>query len=123
MKFNYIEKQYDIDFEGKEYTMVQRTPAAMAKIKALSENTEMTEYENNMQLLDVLFGDGAATELFPDNENTNLDKLAAFSTFALDIFMKEYKELKAERAAKELKPYTDTLKTIENVAKFEAKKK
>lgn len=121
MKFNYEEKQYNIDFEGKEYILSQRTPATMARIKELSENTELTEYENNMKLLDVLFGEGRSKEMFPNKENTNLDKLAAFATFALDIFMKEYRELKAERSVKELKPYNDALKNIKNVAKSKKK--
>ena len=119
MKFTYKEKQYNINFEGNEYAMARRTPAAMERIKALSTNKDMTEYENNMELLKVLFGAEAAQQMFPDSADVNLDKLAAFSAFVLDIFLKEYKELQAQRTEKELKPYTDTLKTLETVSKLD----
>lgn len=123
MKFNYQEKQYDIEFEGKKYTMAQRTKATMAAIKALSENDDMTEYENNMELLCILFGKDNAYNMFPKGEDTNLDKLAAFSNFALELYMKEYKDIQAEKAEKALKPYTDTIKTLESVANLEKSKK
>lgn len=123
MKFNYKEKQYDIEFEGKKYSMAQRTKATMAAIKTLSGNDEMSEYENNMELLCILFGKDNAYNMFPDGEDTNLDKLAAFSNFVLELYMKEYKDIQAEKAAKALKPYTDTIKTLESVSNLEKNKK
>ena len=77
----------------------------------------MTEYEGNMELLSILFGEENAKQMFPDDENTNLDKLAKCTKFAISLYMSEINKIKSEKLTEtlgELKPMLDTIEKISN---------
>ena len=114
--FEYEEKHHFLTVDGVDYEIPQRTPALEEKIKEHDKKlTELTEYESNMSLLAILFGEENARQMFPDEKNTNLDKLAKCVKFSIALFMAEINQIKAEKTAETLKELEPMLKTIEKI--------
>lgn len=112
----YIEKHHILEVDGIEYEIPQRTPELEEKIREHDANLPaMTEYEGNMSMLRILFGDENAERMFPDKENTNLDKLLKCTNLAIGLFMLEYKHIQGEKLAEDMK-------FINNAASHQKKK-
>ena len=97
--FEYREKRHIIEVDGIEYEIPQRT-AKLEKemVEHDKKVSEMTEYEANMSMLSILFGKDKAHQMFPDGENTNLDKLAKCVKFSVALYMAEYHTIQEEEA-------------------------
>ena len=119
--FEFEQKQHVLEVDGIGYEIPQRT-AALEKelLEHDKRSSNMSEYEANMDLLGILFGNANAKKMFPEAENTNLDKLAKCVNVALSLFMDEYKNIKQAEIDKKLEqmaPFMNTLNSVENLAK------
>lgn len=113
MTLDYIEKHHILEVDGKEYEIPQRTVEIEAKIKEHDETIEVyTEYENNMKMLEILFGEKAAKEMFPDVKTTNLDKLSKCVKMALAAYYSTLHAEKDEAISKTVKELKTVLKEI-----------
>lgn len=84
---NFEEKHHVLEVDGIEYEIPQRTVEIEKKISEHDKNiTAYTEYENNMNMLEILFGTEAAKTMFPDVKTTNLDKLSECTRMALAAY-------------------------------------
>lgn len=115
--FEYEEKHHILTVDGIDYEIPQRTPLLEEKIKEHDEKlSEMTEYEGNMLLLEILFGKENAKQMFPDANNTNLDKLAKCVKFSISLFMSEINKIKSEKVTETLKEIEPMLKAVEKIS-------
>lgn len=107
------EKHHILEVDGIEYEVPQRTAEIENKIKEHDEAlSEHTEYENNMSILEILFGKKAAKTMFPDTKSTNLDKLSKCAKIALAAYYSALNEAKSEELTKsmeKLKPYVNNI--------------
>lgn len=93
-KIEFEEKHHIIEVDGIEYEIPQRTPVLEDKIREHDENiSKQSEYKSNYSLLEILFGEKAAKQMFPDRDNTNLDKLAKVTKISIDLFMTEFNKM------------------------------
>ena len=124
-KFEFEEKHHIIEVDGVDYEIPQRTAGLEKKIKEHDDKvSSMTEYEGNMQMLEILFGKEAAKQMCPDGPNTNLDMLARLVRVSLTLFMSEYDKMQNEDIEKKtagLKPIleqvTDLTKAADKIQK------
>lgn len=109
----YAEKHHILEVDGIEYTVPQRTAALEKKIRRHDEAVGgKTEYESNIEMLEILFGEAAAKQMFPDGDNTNLDKLALCARYAISLFMADFNAIQTDdlnKRLEELKPVTAQL--------------
>ena len=119
-KFEFEEKHHIIEVDGIDYEIPQRTAELEKKIREHDEKTAtMSEYEGNMAMLGILFGEDKAKQMFPDGEKTNLDKLAKCVRFSLALFMNEYNKMQDEdlqSKLSELKPVLDSVTDLTKAA-------
>lgn len=93
--FEFKEKKNYLVVDGEEYEIPQRTPALEERIREHDARIpEMTEYEANYSLLQILLGDEAVKKIFPDKETTNLDKLAKCAMTTVQLFMSEFQKIR-----------------------------
>lgn len=97
------EKHHVLEVDGVRYNIPQRTAALEKLIRERDAKiNEMTEYESNMRLLEILFGEDKAKQMFPDGEQTNLDKLEKCTKSAIALYMKEHINLQTKNILSEL---------------------
>ena len=112
------EKHHILEVDEVEYEIPQRTAELEEKIREHDAKLpELTEYEGNMLLLEILFGKEKAQQMFPDGKNTNLDKLAKVSKVAIALYMAEFQNIKNEKLKeqmKEIQPQADSRGGIVN---------
>ena len=124
-KFEFEEKHHVIEIDGIDYEIPQRTAELEKKIKEHDDKVDkMSEYEGNMQMLKILFGEKNAKQMCPDGAKTNLDKLARIVRVSLTLFMNEYDKMQNEDIEKKtagLKPIlqqvTDLTKAADKIQK------
>ena len=93
--FKYEETERYLVIDGNEYEIPARTAELERRIREHdSRIPEMTEYESNYSMLEILFGIEAAEKMFPDKDKTNLDKLFKCTQTAIKLFMSEYESIK-----------------------------
>ena len=118
--FEFEQKQHILEVDGVGYEIPQRTAALEKELKEHDRNADsMSEYEGNMALLGILFGKANAKKMFPDGENTNLDKLSKCVKVAISLFMNEYKNIQQEEINKKMEqiaPFMNTLDTVGQLA-------
>lgn len=91
MALEYTEKHHILEVDGVEYEVPQRTAALMEKIYEHDKKIgKVSEYESNISLLEILFGERAVKQMFPDENETNLDKLSKCARLAIALFMAEF---------------------------------
>lgn len=113
--FEYEEKHHILEIDGVEYEIPQRTAELEKKIREHDEKLgEMTEYEGNMSMLEILFGKTNAKKMFPDKDKTNLDKLSKCTNIAIGLFMHEYNTAQAEKMKERLSEVQPFLTEIKN---------
>ena len=114
--FEYEEKHHIICVDGVDYEVPQRTAAIEEKLKEHDRKIpEMSEYEGNMNLLSILFGKEQAEQMFPDKENTNLDKLAKCVHYSISLYMSEINIIKSEKAKQALEQLKPVIKSVEKI--------
>lgn len=119
--FNFEEKHHVLVVDGLEYEVPQRTAALEQKIREHDEKlSTMTEYDGNMDMLSILFGREQAARMFPDKENTNLDKLARCTMCALSLLMSDFNAMQAEDAENRAKLIQPVIEQISEVGKAAA---
>lgn len=133
MTLEYTEKHHVLEVDGVEYEIPQRTSALNKKMEEHDEKMkDRSEYENNFDLLCILFGRTQAKKMFPEGENCNLDKLAKCVKLAMALYLAEYNEIQQDNMKQmldRLNPALDTLKDVEKASNmvqmknFVAKKK
>ena len=125
IKLEYEERNHIIEVDGVEYVVPARTPELEEKLKKHDENIEgRTEYENNIELLNILFGKENTKKMFPTKKDTNLDKLSKCAKISIELFMYDFNEIQKENIEKKLgkvKPILDLAKDVNDIAS--AKKK
>ena len=119
--FEYEEKHHILEIDGVEYEIPQRTAELEKKIREHDEKLkDMTEYEGNISMLEILFGKANAKKMFPDKEKTNLDKLSKCTSIAIGLFMYEYNTARTEEMKNkmaEVQPFLTQIKNTNNVLK------
>lgn len=112
------EKHHILEVDGVEYMIPHRTAELEEKIAEHDANVgKFSEYENNMSMLAILFGEEAAKQMFPDGEQTNLDKLSKCAKLAVAAYyatLQSVKDEEVRQSAEELKPI---LKSLNDVSK------
>lgn len=113
--FEYEEKQRILEVDGVEYEIPQRTAELEKKIREHDEKLkDMTEYEGNISMLEILFGKANAKKMFPDKEKTNLDKLSKCTSIAIGLFMYEYNTARTEEMKNKMSEVQPFLTEIKN---------
>lgn len=85
---NYTEKHHVLVVDGVEYEIPQRTAELEERLKEHDEKVkDMTEYDGNMEMLGILFGEDNAKQMFPDKKTTNLNKLAECTRMAVAFYL------------------------------------
>lgn len=121
-KLEYTEKHHILEVDGIEYEVPQRTAELAEKVREHDEAiSKMSEYESNMNLLEIFFGKEAAAQMFPDKKTTNLDKLAKCAKMAAALFMADYNAMQVEELNSKFSELEPALKKIEDVRKTTAK--
>lgn len=119
--FEFEQKNRIMEVDGIGYEIPSRTAALEKELAEHDKNSgSMSEYEGNMAILGILFGKANAKKMFPEGDNTNLDKLAKCVKLAVSLFMEEYIALQQEevqRKMENLTPFMDALSGIENLSK------
>ena len=117
--FEYTEKRHIIEVDGIEYEIPQRTARLEKEMIEHDKNvSEMTEYEVNMSMLSILFGKEKAHQMFPDGENTNLDKLAKCTKFSVALYMAEYHSIQEEEAKTKMQLVEPLIKQMEETGEI-----
>lgn len=97
LTLEYTEKKHTLEVDKKEYEIPKRTVKITRALKAHDERLlEADEYESNMEVLKILFGKESVKVMFPEEEDTNLDKLLACTKLALAAFYADFNEIKKE---------------------------
>lgn len=92
-KVEFESNVYELEIDGKTYAIAERTAETEKKIAERdSELKARSEYESNMALLNILLGEKAVKEIFPDGENENLDKIAKIAYYALKYYYHDKNE-------------------------------
>ena len=129
----YTEKHHILEVDGVEYEIPQRTAALSKKMEEHDANMKgRSEFENNFELLCILFGKTKAKKMFSEGENCNLDKLAKCVKLAMALYLADYTEMQQEdmkQTLEKINPLLGTVKDVEKAANlaqmknFVAKKK
>lgn len=117
-KFKFEEKKYALEIDGKRYEIFPRTAEREKRLKEHDSNIgNMSEFEANMQLLEILLGRSAVYEIFNEGENTSLDKLEAVTACALELYMAEHKRIREEKLEKRLSEVEPLLKQVQEASR------
>lgn len=118
MTLEYTQKHHTLEVDGVRYEIPQRTPELEEQIREHDLNIRsMTEYDANMQLLEILFGKKNAKKMFPDKKTTNLDKLAKCTKYAVALFTAELNAIEAENIEEQLNELSPVLARLAEVNK------
>ena len=116
-KIEFAEKHHAIEVDGIKYEIPQRTALLENKIREHDKNVKnMSEYEGNFSMLKILFGEEATRKMFPEGENTNLDKLALVTNTSIELFMLEYNKQRADSLNKKVEEIKPILSTVDKVS-------
>ncbi len=118
---DYREKHHFLSVDGVDYEIPQRTPKIEEQLKDHDAKLDdMTEYEANMSLLNIFFGDKAA-EMFPADKEINLDKLNMCVQYAKALYFADYYEQKDAEHKEELKRAEPILDKANDILKLAEK--
>lgn len=117
-KLEYTEKHHAIEVDGVEYEIPQRTGALDELIQVHDEKIkDRTEYENNYDVLCILFGDKNAKKMFPDKKTTNLDKLSKCVKLSMALYYADYHAMQSEELQEKIKAVKPTLDMVNKASK------
>lgn len=96
-----------VSIEGYEYALAERTGRSEKALRELESRVRSdTQYESDLALIRILIGEKAVSELFPDGEDENLNRLHFYAVKLLELYQDEYRQIEAER-------YESTLKQMD----------
>ncbi len=117
-EFNFEEKHHILVVDGNDYEIPQRTEEISEKLKAHDEKLDsLTEYEANIELLEILFGKTKVKKMFPAGKKTNLDKLSQCTAYAISLYMAEFNRVQTEKLSKKLEEVNPLINQISEVGK------
>lgn len=106
---------YELEINGKPYPIVQRTEETESKIRARDEKiNKVSEYESNIELLNILLGESAVREIFPNGKSSNLDMIAKAAYYALKYYYHEKNAFESEVLNKQIDLLKTTSKAVKN---------
>lgn len=108
-----------IVIDGAEYELPKRTKALMERIDEhdrLVNSGELDEYDGNMLLLKILFGEDNAEVINPDGENVDLDKLDKICKKAVILLFKAKNEIESEELDRQLEPVNKAFDKLKKAA-------
>lgn len=115
-EFQFEEKHHILIVDGNEYEIPKRTEEISEKLKAHDEKLDtLTEYEANIELLEILFGKSKVKKMFPEGKKTNLDKLSQCTSYAIGLYMAEFNRMQTEKLTKDFEEITPLVKQISEV--------
>lgn len=113
----YTENQNIIEVDGIEYKIPLRTAGLEKKlVEREIKITEMTEYESNMMFLEIMFGKDAY-KMFPEGEDTNLDKLAMCVKIVADSYLAQHREIQNESLKQSIESVKPLISTVDKLKK------
>ena len=108
-----------ISVDGNEYEVPKRTKAIMERLydrEGRINSGELDEYDGNMLLLRILFGDENAEKINPEGENVDLDRLEKICKKAIQLFYKTKNEINAEEIDRQLEPVNKAFDKLKRAA-------
>lgn len=112
-EFKFTEKHHILTVDGADYEIPQRNAELEEKLRLHDEKLNaMSEYEANMELLEILFGKAKTKKMFPEGKKSNLDKLSQCADFAIGLFMAEYNRMQIEKLQKRMADVEPLLKQV-----------
>lgn len=110
------EKHHILEVDGIEYEIPQRTPEIEREIKRHDEDAiNNDEYDNNIRMLEILFGSVAAHQMFPDKDSTNLDKLSQCAMMAISAYYATLEDEAVRRRNEKLQNVSPIINDLEKV--------
>lgn len=117
---------YILTIDGNDYAVAKRTGELETKLREHDKKLgELSEYESNKELVELILGKKAFKEIFPKGEKESLDKLAKVAYYAVKYFNADKEALEAEQIkaktkeiAEKTKELTDITKPISETVKF-----
>lgn len=98
-----------VSIEGNEYALAERTGRTEKELRELESRARSdTQYESDLALIRILVGENAVSELFPNGEDENLNRLHYYAVKLLELYQDEYRQIEAER-------YETTLKQMDAI--------
>lgn len=124
VKFEFEEKHHIIEVDGVDYEIPQRTAELEKEIIEHEKNRlKLSEYEGNIAMLTILFGEKAVEKMFPEKEKTNLDKLAKLTKVSVAMFMSEYNNIQQEQINEKVAEIEPYIKRISKITEATSKMK
>lgn len=118
-KFEFEEKKHILEVDGVEYIIPQRTEKIEQQLRDHDKKlNDMTEYEANLNTLEILFGNDATKKMFPEKDTINLDKLAKCVKYALALYRAEQTAIREEEIKKKLDAVQPLLKSVGDISKL-----
>lgn len=98
-----------VSIEGNEYEIAERTAKTEKALRELESRVRSdSQYESDLALTGILIGKDAVSELFPNGEDENLNRLHYYAVKLLELYQDEYRQIEAER-------YEATLKQMDAI--------
>ena len=108
-----------ISIDGNEYEVPKRTKAIMERLGDREDRInsgELDEYDGNMLLLCILFGEENAEKINPEGENVDLDRLEKICKKAVELFWKAKNSIDAEALDRQLEPVNKAFDKLKKAA-------
>lgn len=100
-----------VNIEGREYALAERTERTEKELRELESRVQSdTQYESDLALIRILIGENAVSELFPNGEDENLNRLHYYAVKLGELYRDEYQQIEAER-------HETTLKRIDAITR------
>lgn len=111
---DYEVKQHILEINEKEYIIPIRTGKIEKKIKEHDRKIgQVSEYESNKEIIEILIGKNAFKEIFPKGEDESLDYIANVAYYAIEAFNADKNALEKEQLEKQIEPLQPVLDAID----------
>lgn len=109
-------KKHTITVNGATYELPERTGRLEKKLLEHDKNTiNLSEYESNKTLIELLLGKEAFKTIFPEGEDANLDNISTLAYYVAEAFNANQKALEAERINRQVAPINPVVKALEQM--------
>lgn len=93
-----------VDIEGHEYALAERTEKTEKALRNLESRVRLeSQYASDLALIRILIGEEAVAELFPREEDENLDRLHYYAVKLGELYQAEYQRIEEDRHTAALK--------------------
>ena len=118
---------YILTIDGNDYAVAKRTGELETQLREHDKKLgDLSEYESNKELVELILGKKAFKEIFPKGEKESLDKLAKVAYYCVKYFNADKEAIdkqRMEERAKDLneiaKPLAEATKIAETVKQYE----